>query len=80
MIKIVARQNYRLPVCFPGYRPAMTMLALEPSSIAVLSCDIRCAMPIPHLATIKQARRYIGRLPNKHSMHVSNTPPAAKSP
>jgi len=27
-----------------------------------------------------RARRFIGRLPNKHSTHLGNTPPASKSP
>jgi hypothetical protein len=66
MIKIGARQNYSLPVWFADFRPAMTMLALAPPSIAVVSCNLRCATPIPQRAIRQPPRRYIGRLPNKH--------------
>ena len=40
-----------LPVCFAGSRPAMTMLALAPLSIAVVSFDLRSATPVLHVAT-----------------------------
>lgn len=45
----------RLPVCFVGSRPAMIMLALAPSSIAVVSSDHRGATPIPPVATGRSA-------------------------
>jgi hypothetical protein len=80
MIKIGAQQNYSLPVWFAGSRPAMTMLALAPPSIAIVSFNLSCATPIPQRAIRQPPRRYIGRLPNKLSKRLSNTPPAAKSP
>ena len=81
MIKFGARQNYRLPVCFAGSRPATTLLTLAPPSIAVVSFDHRCATPIPHMSRpTDRARRCISRLPNKHSTHLGNRPPASEIP
>jgi hypothetical protein len=70
MIKIGARQNDILPVCFAGSRPAMTMLALAPPSTAVVSFDHRCATPMPHVATGRPSSS-LHRSPSKQAF---NTP------
>ena len=70
MIRSVRGKIPVLHFCFAGSRPAMTMLALAPPSIAVVSFDHRRATPILPLATGRPG----SSLPRSPSKQAFNAP------
>ena len=54
-----------LRFCFAGSRLAMTMLAVAPPRIAVLSFDLRCATPVPSIVIGRSGSSPLQSLPNR---------------
>ena len=65
MIRLRLRRHSSMCFRFAGSRLAMTMLAVAPQRIAVLSFDLRCATPVPSILTGRSDRHPFNRFPNQ---------------